>query len=84
MWFNEVTQSCVEVRQNRKEFQIVCDELILISDELIYFTAYLFLLKPYLTNPLLYEQSSPNAGTLIAYKDSFKKNNCSPLKATAI
>ncbi len=52
LWHNEVTRKCWTKRKGHFSYQKNLDDLHTCSHELLYFTALLYLYRPYINNPL--------------------------------
>ena len=63
MWHSEVTRRCAVANNGRFYYFKNIDDIIFCSDELLYFTAHLFLYRPFINNPL--EDAYPANGRTI-------------------
>lgn len=52
MWHSEVTRKCSVKHNGQFNYFKNFDDLLFCSDELLYFTAHLFLYRPYINNPI--------------------------------
>lgn len=52
LWYSEVTRKCAVNYNGQFNYFKTLDDLFFCSDELLYFTAHLFLYRPYINNPI--------------------------------
>lgn len=52
MWFGEVTRHCSCMFKENIDHNKLIEDLLLTSDEIVYFTAHIYLYRPYINNPI--------------------------------